>query len=85
MRCHCDTNNRAPRWTFTDPCKTRGETRCPGGDQYFRFLVPLSSDNEVRSLIIANIPINCTGKNAPILSYSDLDLQKSFCLEVFLL
>ena len=21
MRCHCGTNNRAPRWTFTDPCK----------------------------------------------------------------
>ena len=22
MHCHCGTNNRAPRWTFTDPCKT---------------------------------------------------------------
>ena len=21
MHCHCCTNNRAPRWTFTDPCK----------------------------------------------------------------
>ena len=21
MRCLCDTNNRAPWWTFTDPCK----------------------------------------------------------------
>ena len=21
MHCHCGTNNRAPRWTFTDPCK----------------------------------------------------------------
>ena len=21
MLCHCGTNNRAPRWTFTDPCK----------------------------------------------------------------
>ena len=21
MHCHCSTNNRAPRWTFTDPCK----------------------------------------------------------------
>ena len=21
MHCYCDTNNRAPRWTFTDPCK----------------------------------------------------------------
>ena len=21
MHCHCDTNNRVPRWTFTDPCK----------------------------------------------------------------
>ena len=21
MYCHCGTNNRAPRWTFTDPCK----------------------------------------------------------------
>ena len=21
MHCHCGTNNRAPRWTHTDPCK----------------------------------------------------------------
>ena len=21
MHCHCGTNNRAPRWTVTDPCK----------------------------------------------------------------
>ena len=21
MHGHCGTNNRAPRWTFTDPCK----------------------------------------------------------------
>ena len=21
MYCHCDTNNRVQRWTFTDPCK----------------------------------------------------------------
>ena len=21
MNCYCGTNNRAPRWTFTDPCK----------------------------------------------------------------
>ena len=21
MHCHCGTNYRAPRWTFTDPCK----------------------------------------------------------------
>ena len=21
MYCHCGTNNRVPRWTFTDPCK----------------------------------------------------------------
>ena len=21
MHCHCGTNNRATRWTFTDPCK----------------------------------------------------------------
>ena len=22
VRCHCGTNNRAPRWTFMDPCKS---------------------------------------------------------------
>ena len=22
MFCHCGTNNRAPQWTFTDPCKS---------------------------------------------------------------
>ena len=21
MHCHCGINNRAPQWTFTDPCK----------------------------------------------------------------
>ena len=21
MHCHCSTNNRVPRWTFTEPCK----------------------------------------------------------------
>ena len=21
MHCHCGTNNRAPQWTFSDPCK----------------------------------------------------------------
>ena len=21
MHCNCGTNNRAPRWTFTDPCR----------------------------------------------------------------
>ena len=21
MHCHCGTNNRAPRWTFTEPCR----------------------------------------------------------------
>ena len=27
MYRHCGTNNRAPRWTFTDPCKPEV---CPG-------------------------------------------------------
>ena len=31
MHRHCGTNNRAPRWIFTGPLQTRGETRCPGG------------------------------------------------------
>ena len=35
----------------------------------------LSFEYEVRSLIIAKIPRYCTGKNAPFLSHSDLDLQ----------
>ena len=31
MHCHCGTNNRAPRWTFTDPCKPEVRPlRCPG-------------------------------------------------------
>ena len=38
MHCHCGTNNRAPRWTFTDPC--RGETRCPGGVSVFCLASP---------------------------------------------
>ena len=35
MHCHCGTNNRAPRWIFTDPCKpevrpgTRKESASP--------------------------------------------------------
>ena len=31
MHCHCGTNNRAPRWTFTDPCKT--EVRPGAGEE----------------------------------------------------
>ena len=26
MHCHFGTNNRAPRWTFTDPCKPEVRT-----------------------------------------------------------
>ena len=35
MHCHCNTSNRATRWTFTDPCKpevrpgTREESASP--------------------------------------------------------
>ena len=29
MHCHCGTNNRAPWWTETDPCKQDLEVR-PG-------------------------------------------------------
>ena len=36
----------------------------------------LSFEYEGRSLIIAKIKRYCTGKNAPFLSHSDLDLQK---------
>ena len=31
MHCHCGTNNRASRWTFTDPCKPEVRPGCPGG------------------------------------------------------
>ena len=33
MHWHCGTNNRAPRWTFTDPCKPEVRTRLPGRSQ----------------------------------------------------
>ena len=32
MHCHCGNNNRAPRWTFTDPCKPEGR---PGSREEF--------------------------------------------------
>ena len=31
MHCHCGTNNRAPRWTSTDPCKP--EVRPGAGEE----------------------------------------------------
>ena len=34
MHCHCGTNNRASRWTFTDPCKP--EVR-PGAREDYEF------------------------------------------------
>ena len=43
--------------------------------QYLASFPRLSFEYEVRSLIIAKIPRYCTGKNAPFLSHSDLDLQ----------
>ena len=46
-------------------------------DQYFASFSRLSLEFEVRSLIIAKIKRYWPGKNAPFLSHSDLDLQKS--------
>ena len=31
MHCHCGTNNRAPQWTFTDPCKPEVRPGARGG------------------------------------------------------
>ena len=45
-------------------------------DQYLVSSSCLSFEYEGRSLIIATIQRYCTGKNAPILSHSDLDLQQ---------
>ena len=44
-------------------------------DQNVASFTRLSFEYEVRSLIMAKIPRYCTGKNAPFLSHSDLDLQ----------
>ena len=44
-------------------------------DQYLASFSRLSFENEVRSLIIAKIQTYWTGKNAPFLSQSDLDLK----------
>ena len=44
-------------------------------DQYLASFLRLSFEYEVRSLIIAKISRYFTGKNAPFLSHSDLDLQ----------
>ena len=41
MHCHCVSNNRAPWWTFTDPCKP--EVR-PGAREEFVFLIHTRSD-----------------------------------------
>ena len=38
MHCHCGTNNRAPRWTFTDPCKP--EVR-PGAREDGPMIIPI--------------------------------------------
>ena len=45
-------------------------------DPYLVSFSRLSFEYDVRSLIIVTIRRYCTGKNAPILSHSDLDLQK---------
>ena len=44
-------------------------------DQYLASFLRLSSEYEVRSLIIAKISRYFTGKNTPFKSHSDLDLQ----------
>ena len=36
MHRHCGTNNRAPRWTFTDPCKP--EVR-PGAREEYQLVL----------------------------------------------
>ena len=45
-------------------------------DQYLVSFSRLSFEYEVRNLISATIQKYCTGKNAPILSHSDIHLQK---------
>ena len=36
MHCHCGTNNRAPPWTFTDPCKPKAK-QVPGRSRRLLF------------------------------------------------
>ena len=44
MHCHCGTNNRAPRWTFTDPCKP--EVR-PGAREESATFIPAFTTNAI--------------------------------------
>ena len=49
MHCHSGTNNRAPRWTFTDPCKP--EVR-PGAREESASPAWLAASLEVQSMTL---------------------------------
>ena len=69
MYRHCGTNNRAPRWTFTDPCKP--EVR-PGAREETKFVHIIS-------------PIFGTSEDAflfPFSIYTSMNMVSEYCNHV---
>ena len=62
MHCHCGTNNRAPRWTFTDPCKpevrsgARGESASPAW-----LAAPAMNVREKRKCVYGGLTLDMDG------------------------
>ena len=60
MHCHCGTNNRAPRWTFTDPCKpevrpgAREESASPAWPA-----APAMNARDTKKVYIRRLDIGC--------------------------
>ena len=60
VHCYCGTNNRAPRWTFTDPCKPEVS---PGAreesDSSARLAVPAMNACDTTKVFLWRLDTGC--------------------------
>ena len=75
MHCHCGTNNNAPRWTFTDPCKS--EVRLGAREEsasLARLSAPAMNARDTTKVYIWRLDTGC-GPSLYRKSYRPLDDQ----------
>ena len=55
MHRHCGTNNRAPQWTFTDPCKPEVRLRAERFSQISLGLRALVIESDLFLFLLASL------------------------------
>ena len=80
MHCHCGTNNNAPQWTITDPCKpevtpgAREESASPA-----RLAAPAMNARDKTKVYILRFDVNFL-----VLEINQLKYQQKKCNGYFL-